>query len=347
MNKIIILVIGLFLLNSTVVNAYGELQNNQYQTVSYDWFKGFAQMFSIIAPSSGCIETYKATSTGGASPQSSFPMTINCNSYGAYTSNYYCRIYTITYGTGYNNRIYHTTYAKIDGGQSATMGWYGDPGQVYQQYIVDYYDWNCPTVCTPNWQTGAWGTCQTNNLQTRTVTDSNNCGTITNKPINTQSCSYTPVCTQIYNCGSWSVCQSNNQMTRTCTVDNCGKTNTETGNCVYVPPQPQCQNIQAQAPCASDETKTVTQIAYTDSLGCLHPEVFSCSKTQQPTVIWFEYLGKCVSATQGSVSGITIYNTQQECLSSFSKTPDYTQYIIPATILSAILIFIYFIFRKK
>lgn len=46
----------------------------------------------------------------------------------------------------------------------------------------------CGTTCTPSWQTGSWGTC-TNSVQTRTVTDSNNCGVTTNKPITTQSCS--------------------------------------------------------------------------------------------------------------------------------------------------------------
>ena len=342
MNKIIILVIGLFLLNSTVVNAYGELQNTQYQTVSYDWFKGFAQMFSITAPTSGCTDVYKATVTGAALPQSSYPISVSCS----ITSNSnYCRIYTVTYGAGYNNRIYHTTYAKIDGGQSGSMGWYGDTGQVYQQYIVDYYEWNCQSTCTAPFQWGTWSSCNSNGQQTRT--NINSCGV---SVIDTQSCTYIPpqpICSQVYNCGSWSVCGQNNLQTRTCQVDSCGKITTETGNCVYVPPQPQCQNIQAQAPCASDETKTVTQIAYTDSSGCLHPEVFSCSKTQQPTVIWFEYLGKCVSATKSPTSGIVTYNTQQECLNSFSKTPDYTQYIIPVTILSAIIIFIYFIFRKK
>ena len=42
-------------------------------------------------------------------------------------------------------------------------------------------------ACTQNWQTGVWSAC-VNGQQTRTVTDSNNCGTTTGKPNQTQSC---------------------------------------------------------------------------------------------------------------------------------------------------------------
>lgn len=49
------------------------------------------------------------------------------------------------------------------------------------------------TVCTPSWQTGVWSAC-TNGQQTRTVTDSNNCGVQTDKPAESQTCT-TNVCT--------------------------------------------------------------------------------------------------------------------------------------------------------
>jgi disulfide bond formation protein DsbB len=44
-----------------------------------------------------------------------------------------------------------------------------------------------PTSCAPNWQAGGWSVC-TNGQQTRTVTDSNNCGITTNEPETIQSC---------------------------------------------------------------------------------------------------------------------------------------------------------------
>ena len=42
-------------------------------------------------------------------------------------------------------------------------------------------------TCTPNWQCGDWTTCA-NSQQTRTCTDSNNCGNTNGKPVLTQSC---------------------------------------------------------------------------------------------------------------------------------------------------------------
>lgn len=49
--------------------------------------------------------------------------------------------------------------------------------------------------CTENWSCGAWSDCNSNNKQTRICTDQNNCGTITNKPTTSQSCSGNSNCT--------------------------------------------------------------------------------------------------------------------------------------------------------
>ncbi|PJA62748.1 MAG: hypothetical protein CO161_04810, partial [Candidatus Portnoybacteria bacterium CG_4_9_14_3_um_filter_44_9] len=88
----------------------------------------------------------------------------------------------------------------------------------------------CATIqtatCTPNWQTGLWGTC-TNGQQTRTVTDSNNCGITANKPATIQSCTFT--CTPNWSCTGFGTC-TNNQQTRTCTdTNNCGVTTGKPG----------------------------------------------------------------------------------------------------------------------
>ena len=64
-------------------------------------------------------------------------------------------------------------------------------------YTIAYMYWdgdNCLSLCTPNWQVGNWSEC-VNGQQTRTVTDSNNCGTNEGKPATTQSCTI--------NCTSW------------------------------------------------------------------------------------------------------------------------------------------------
>jgi hypothetical protein len=48
-------------------------------------------------------------------------------------------------------------------------------------------DLNLMTSCTPNWQCNAWTSCS-GSLQTRTCSDTNNCGITTGKPIESQSC---------------------------------------------------------------------------------------------------------------------------------------------------------------
>jgi len=79
----------------------------------------------------------------------------------------------------------------------------------------------CPAGCTGNWNCGAWSSCF-NDLEMRTCTDLNSCGTTTNRPDLTRPCNSS--CTESWNCGAWSSC-SNNLQTRTCSdSNNCGTT---------------------------------------------------------------------------------------------------------------------------
>lgn len=75
--------------------------------------------------------------------------------------------------------------------------------------------------CTPSWQTGSWSTC-TSGTQTRTVTDSNNCGTTEGKPATTQTCTVT--------CTPDNSCQANTCIGSTCT-NNCGTVLQGTKDC--------------------------------------------------------------------------------------------------------------------
>jgi PGF-pre-PGF domain-containing protein len=80
----------------------------------------------------------------------------------------------------------------------------------------------CNPGCSENWQCSAWGTC-TNNQQTRTCTDSSNCGTELNMPAQTQACG--TACTESWTCGDWGACQSTNLRSRSCVDSNsCGTT---------------------------------------------------------------------------------------------------------------------------
>ncbi|KKQ54006.1 MAG: Fibronectin, type III domain protein [Candidatus Falkowbacteria bacterium GW2011_GWC2_38_22] len=76
-----------------------------------------------------------------------------------------------------------------------------------------------PTACTENWTCGNWSACQ-NNLQTRTCTDQNKCGTATSKPAESQAC--TTVCTENWTCGEWNACQNSTQIRSCIDQNNCG-----------------------------------------------------------------------------------------------------------------------------
>ena len=78
---------------------------------------------------------------------------------------------------------------------------------------------NCSVIvgCAPNWSCDSWSGC-VNDQQTRTCVDVNNCGILTGKPIELQSC----VCSPNWQCANWSQC-NNGQQTRVCTDTNsCG-----------------------------------------------------------------------------------------------------------------------------
>jgi len=68
-------------------------------------------------------------------------------------------------------------------------------------------------VCTESWTCSDWNLCS-NNIQTRTCKDINECGTILSKPQESQSCVIE--CIPKWSCTAWSTCFSSFQ-TRTCT----------------------------------------------------------------------------------------------------------------------------------
>jgi hypothetical protein len=111
------------------------------------------------------------------------------------------------------------------------------------------------SICNPNWQCGDWSNCS-NSQQKRSCTDKNNCGDITNKPVELQGC--TIACSPNWVCGSWSSC-SNSLQTRTCADSNkCGNNNGEpssTQPCSCTPDWQcsdwnTCSNLQQTRTCA-------------------------------------------------------------------------------------------------
>lgn len=64
------------------------------------------------------------------------------------------------------------------------------------------------TTCTPNWQTGAWSNA-TDACGTRTVTDTNNCGISTGRPVTSLSCTT----------AKKSICENLPPIAGDCTID--------------------------------------------------------------------------------------------------------------------------------
>ncbi|OGZ91507.1 MAG: hypothetical protein A2599_03510 [Candidatus Staskawiczbacteria bacterium RIFOXYD1_FULL_39_28] len=79
---------------------------------------------------------------------------------------------------------------------------YTIPGNSSGYYTFAYVGTYTPLcvaapVCTPSWNCTSWSSC-VNGQQTRTCTDSNNCGVTTGKPSETQACSYPAVSVSCY-----------------------------------------------------------------------------------------------------------------------------------------------------
>lgn len=99
--------------------------------------------------------------------------------------------------------------------------------------VTEYDDSYVPPTCTESWTYGSWGTCS-GGQQTRTATDSNDCGTTSNRQTLSRTCGGSG-CTPNWNCGDYpSECPSSGTETRTCTdSNNCGTTDrpTESRTC--------------------------------------------------------------------------------------------------------------------
>lgn len=79
-------------------------------------------------------------------------------------------------------------------------------------------------ACVENWSCASYQptVCDASRIQTRICSDANNCGTVVNKPLESQSCTYIPPCVENWTCTAFSSCSSGSQ-SRTCSDSNqCG-----------------------------------------------------------------------------------------------------------------------------
>jgi hypothetical protein len=77
-------------------------------------------------------------------------------------------------------------------------------------------------ICYESWSCNSWqpSTCPSSGIQTRSCNDLNNCGTETNKPTTTRTCTYN--CLSDWSCTEWNECSSSGIQTRECIdINNC------------------------------------------------------------------------------------------------------------------------------
>jgi hypothetical protein len=121
----------------------------------------------------------------------------------------------------------------------------------------------------------AFGACQSNNTQTRTVLTSSPTGCTGGAPVLTQACTYVPptnTCTS-FTYTAFGACQSNNTQTRTVLIASptgcTGGSPVLTQACTYVPPPVTCTSFTYSAfgACQSNNTQTRTVLTSSPT-GC-------------------------------------------------------------------------------
>ncbi len=193
-------------------------------------------------------------------------------------------------------------------------------------------------TCEPDWEC-TYGECTPNNQQTATCIDKRGCGVNTNKPADTQPCTYVAPCEPDWEC-TYGECTPNNQQTATCTdSENCGVNTNKPANtqlCTYVAPPVQPSSCTANDwsctswspdPCPSSGTQTRACNKKTDT-NCFDPTGStgkpSESQTCTPPVIprggdnlllcvrncWSKY-ESCVSSNSCDSKGN--FDEEQQC----------------------------------
>ena len=173
------------------------------------------------------------------------------------------------------------------------------------------------TSCT-SFTYSDWGTCQSDNTQTRTVASSSPAGCTGGTPVLTQSCTYVPgpaACTYTYN--AWGACQSNGTQTRTVATSSpagCVGIPVLSQACTYVPTVTACTSFtySGWGTCQADNTQTRT-VATSSPAGCTGgTPVLSQACTYVPPVT------ACTSFTYNAWGACQSNNTQSRTVATSS-----------------------------
>ncbi|MFA6594580.1 MAG: DUF5060 domain-containing protein [Candidatus Buchananbacteria bacterium] len=197
----------------------------QIKNTGRDWFD--IEDYAFSCPTSAVFNSHILRNIGLAGSDSAYFWVYDVDSQYGLTNNGVISNTTFSL-SGFNNGTYKIQYYNTWGAggvisEEQTRVTNGILTGTIPAFSKDIAIKVKPTAysCTENWSCGLWSTCS-NNIQTRTCTDFNNCGTTAGRPALSQSC--TLICSPEWNCTNWSTCSKKIQ-TRTCTdSNNCGTT---------------------------------------------------------------------------------------------------------------------------
>jgi hypothetical protein len=142
-----------------------------------------------------------------------------------------------------------------------------------------------PATCSA-FTYSAWGACQPDDTQSRTVTSSSPAGCTGGSPVLSQACTYVPPVTtcSAFTYSAWGACQSNDTQTRTVTSSSpagcTGGSPVLSQACTYVPPA--CTyTYSAWGTCSTSGTQSRTVVSSSPA-GCAGTPVLSQTCTPPP-----------------------------------------------------------------
>ncbi len=175
-----------------------------------------------------------------------------------------------------------------------------------------------PSTCTYIYS--AWGACQPDGTQTRTVVSAAPAG-CTGTPVTSQSCTYVPpvvTCTG-FTYSVWGACQPNNTQTRSLTSSmpaGCtGGNPVLSQSCVYTPPVTTCTSFtySAWGACQPNNTQTRT-VTSSSPAGCTGGSpVLSQSCTYVPPACTYTYSAWSTCSSSGTQTRTVVSSSPAGC----------------------------------
>ena len=153
-----------------------------------------------------------------------------------------------------------------------------------------------PVVTCSSFNYSAWGSCQPNNTQSRTVVSGVPSGCTGGTPVLTQACTYVPPTCNAFTYSNWGECQPNNTQSRSVTGSSpsgcTGGSPVVSQQCTYVPPTCSSFTYSGWNACQPNNTQTRSVTGSSPS-GCAggSPVLSQSCTYVPPTCSSFTYTG--------------------------------------------------------